>query len=171
MALRGIMQSDPEQALSDHREDADRHRTRRRSRTARCSSSARAAARGRATSSPNVAKGNANPDLQLRAIRYLGIMGGADNRQVLADVYKSSPDVGGEARDPAQLHGRRRPGAAARGRRRPRPTPELRGEAVQQLGVMHAGAELNELYQTETSVEVKKRDPAGDVRRRRSPTS
>ena len=39
-----------------------------------------------------VAKGNANPDLQLRAIRYIGIMGGADNRQILADVYKSSND-------------------------------------------------------------------------------
>jgi HEAT repeat protein len=36
-------------------------------------------------------------------------------------------------------------------------TPELRGEAVQQLGVMHAGAELNDLYQTESSADVKKR--------------
>ena len=39
-----------------------------------------------------VAKGNANPDLQLRAIRYIGIMGGPDNRQILADVYKTSND-------------------------------------------------------------------------------
>src|SRR6185503_13799719 len=30
---------------------------------------------------------------QPRAIRYLGIMGGAENRQVLADVYRGSSDV------------------------------------------------------------------------------
>src|SRR5207247_10476848 len=34
---------------------------------------------------------------------------------------------------------------------------ERRGEAVQQLGVMGAHAELAELYTTETSVDVKKR--------------
>ena len=34
--------------------------------------------------------------------------------------------------------------------------PELRREAVRQLGVMGAQAELAELYQTETSVEAKK---------------
>ena len=39
-----------------------------------------------------VARGSANPDLQLRAIRYIGIMGGQDNRQILSDVYKSSND-------------------------------------------------------------------------------
>ena len=37
-----------------------------------------------------VASGNANPDLQLRAIRYIGIMGGAgqppDSRRRLQDV-------------------------------------------------------------------------------------
>jgi HEAT repeat protein len=38
-----------------------------------------------------VAKGG-NPDLQLRAIKYLGIMGGNDNRQILADVYRASND-------------------------------------------------------------------------------
>jgi HEAT repeat protein len=32
----------------------------------------------------------------------------------------------------------------------------LRGEAVRQLGVMHGSAELAQLYQTETSLEVKK---------------
>jgi HEAT repeat protein len=40
----------------------------------------------------NVAKGAVNPDLQLRAIRYLGIMGGADNGQILEDAYRSTSD-------------------------------------------------------------------------------
>ena len=104
----------------------------------------------------NVAKGNANPDLQLRAIKYLGIMNGADNRQVLADVYKSSPDVSVKRailRSFMVAGDRERLLSVAK----TESSVELRGEAVQQLGVMGAGAELNELYQAETSVEVKKR--------------
>jgi tetratricopeptide (TPR) repeat protein len=104
----------------------------------------------------NIAKGNANPDLQLRAIKYLGIMNGADNRQVLADVYKSSPDVSVKRailRSFMVAGDRERLLAVAK----TESAPELRGEAVQQLGVMNAGAELNELYRTETTVEVKKR--------------
>ena len=34
---------------------------------------------------------------------------------------------------------------------------DLRAEAIQQLGIMHAGAELSELYQSETSGDLKKR--------------
>ena len=44
--------------------------------------------------------------------------------------------------------------------------PELRAEAVQQLGVMGAHEELWQLYQKESSVDVKKRIIRGDVRRR-----
>ena len=104
----------------------------------------------------NVAKGASNPDLQLRAIKYLGIMGGNDNRQILADVYRASSDSAVKrsiirsfmvSGDRARLLG------LAKGET----VPELRGEAVQQLGVMGAHTELAELYSTETSVDVKKR--------------
>jgi HEAT repeat protein len=104
----------------------------------------------------NVAKGGANPDLQLRAIHYLGIMGGNDNRQILADVYRASNDSAVKrsiirsfmvAGDRTRLLGLAKSETA----------PELRGEAVQQLGVMGAHTELAELYSTETSVDVKKR--------------
>ena len=40
----------------------------------------------------NIAKGGANPDLQLRAIRYLGAINGAGNDQILEDAYRSSSD-------------------------------------------------------------------------------
>ena len=36
-------------------------------------------------------------------------------------------------------------------------SPDLRGEAIQQLGAMRASAELTELYQTEQSADMKKR--------------
>ena len=40
----------------------------------------------------NTAKNNANPDLQRTAIRYLGMMGGADGRDALSGIYRSATD-------------------------------------------------------------------------------
>jgi tetratricopeptide (TPR) repeat protein len=155
MALRGIMDSDPEQAfpiIEKMLSGANSPKVKDRALFV-LSQSRGARARDIIAS---VAKGNTNPDLQLKAIRYLGIMSGTENRQLLADVYKSSPD-------PAVRRGILRSFMIAGDRERllsvakTETSPELRGEAVQQLGVMHAGAELNDLYQTESSPEVKKR--------------
>ena len=155
LALRGIMQSDPEQAypiIEKMLTGANSPKVKDRALFV-LSQSRGARARDIIA---NVAKGNANPDLQLKAIQYLGIMNGPDNRQLLADVYKSSPDPAVKKRilrsfmvagDKERLLAVAKTETAA----------ELRGEAVQQLGVMHAGAELNELYQSESSADVKKR--------------
>jgi HEAT repeat protein len=102
-----------------------------------------------------VAKGNANPDLQLRAIRYIGIMGGQDNRQILADVYKTSNDAAVKRsilRSFMTSGDKDRLFAAAKSET----DASLRGEAIRQLGVMHASSELAQLYQSESSVEIKK---------------
>ena len=40
------------------------------------------------------AKNNANPDQQRTAIRYLGMMGGAEDREVLAGIYRTATDMG-----------------------------------------------------------------------------
>jgi tetratricopeptide (TPR) repeat protein len=155
MALRGMMDLDPEQAYPIIEKIlAGPNSPKVKDRALFVLSQGRGA-RARDMIA-NVAKGNANPDLQLRAIKYLGIMSGADNRQVLADVYKSSPDVSVKRailRSFMVANDRERLLAVAK----TESSVELRGEAVQQLGVMGAGAELNDLYQTETSVEVKKR--------------
>jgi tetratricopeptide (TPR) repeat protein len=155
MALRGIMQSDPEQAypiIEKMLAGANSPKVKDRALFVLSQSQG---ARARDIIA-NVAKGNANPDQQLRAIRYLGIMNGMDNRQVLADVYKSSPDVAVKRailRSFMVAGDRERLLSVAK----TESAPELRGEAVQQLGVMNAGAELNALYQAEPSVDVKKR--------------
>jgi HEAT repeat protein len=97
-----------------------------------------------------------NPDLQLRAIRYLGAMGGPENRQILDEVYRTSTDSAIKRailRSLTAAGGRARLLALAKSES----SPELRGEAIQQLGIVHAGAELSELYQSESSVDVKKR--------------
>jgi len=41
----------------------------------------------------DTAKSGSNPDVQLRAVRYLGMMRTTDNRQVLGDVYKNTSDT------------------------------------------------------------------------------
>jgi HEAT repeat protein len=103
----------------------------------------------------NVAKGTSLPDLQERAIQYLGVHGGSENRALLAEIYASSSDVGVKRRvlRAFMVAGAKdRVMAAATGEQ----NPELRQEAVRQLGVMGAHAELAQLYQKESSVEVKK---------------
>jgi HEAT repeat protein len=104
----------------------------------------------------NVAKGNDLPDLQIRAIRYLGVHGDAENRALLSEIYAASNDIDIKRRvlRAFMVAGEKdRLMAAATGEK----VPELRAEAVQQLGVIGAHAELAQLYQKETSVDVKRR--------------
>lgn len=96
-----------------------------------------------------------NPDLQRRAIDYLGVHGSTENRIVLAEVYRTSPDVDVKRRvlRAYMVSGdRARVLEAATAER----NDDLRGEAVRQLGVMNAHDELWQLYQKETSVPVKR---------------
>ena len=102
-----------------------------------------------------VARGNANPDLQLRAIRYVGIMGGPENRQILSDVYKTSNDPAVKRsilRSFMTAGDKDRLFAAAKSET----DASLRTEAIRQLGVMHASSELAQLYTSEATVEQKK---------------
>lgn len=101
------------------------------------------------------ARGHFNPDLQLRALRYLGQFKGEENRQVLAEIYASTSDVEvkrrilrsfRDAKDVEHLR------EAARGEQ----DPKLRAYAARRLGRLRAGDELRQLYQRETSNEVKK---------------
>jgi HEAT repeat protein len=95
-----------------------------------------------------------NPDLQMKAIHYLSIMGSKENRQILSDVYASSND-GNVKR--AVLHGFMISGdrehllQAAKSEK----DPALRMEAIHQLGISGGQSELAQLYQGESSVEVK----------------
>lgn len=96
-----------------------------------------------------------NPDLQRRAIDYLGMHGSTENRVVLAEVYRTSPDVDVKRR---VLRAYMVSGDRARvlEAATAEPNDELRGEAVRQLGVMNAHDELWQLYQKEPSVTVKR---------------
>jgi HEAT repeat protein len=154
MALRGIMQSDPEQALPVIEKMLTGTNSPKVKDRALFVLSQSHSAKAREIIA-GVAKGNANPDLQLRAIRYIGIMGGQDNRQILADVYKSSNDAAVKRsilRSFMTSGDKDRLFAAAKSET----DASLRGEAIRQLGVMHASSELSQLYTAESSVEIKK---------------
>ena len=104
----------------------------------------------------NIAKGNSTPELQSRAIEYLGVHGGTREPRGAGRDLRVDDRRRREAPDPARVHGRRARRIALLTAAQSEQNPELRGEAVQQLGVMGAHEELWQLYQKETAVDVKK---------------
>jgi hypothetical protein len=100
----------------------------------------------------NMAKGTTNPDLQMKAVHYLGVMGA---QKELGEVYAAASDV--EVKR-AVLHGLMVAGAhdqllaAAKGEK----NPDLRRDAIHWLGTMGADPELWQMYQSEQSPELKR---------------
>jgi len=155
MALRGIMNSDPERGMPIIEQMLKGNNPAKVKDRALFVLSQSNSPRARDII-VTMAKDGSNPELQLRAIHYLGIMGGSGNREALDQVYRSSSDVGVKraiirsfmvANDKTRVLGLAKSESDA----------ALRGEAIQQLGVMGAHSELEQLYSTETSVDNKKR--------------
>ena len=154
MAMRGVMQADPERGVPMIEKLLSGTSSIKIKEQALFLLTQSRSSRAREIIS-NVAKGGSNPDLQLRAIRYVGMMGGTESRQILDDAYRSTPDPAVKRtiiRSFMTSNDRARLLALAKTEK----DQALRGEAARQLGNMRAGAELSELYQSEQSVEVKK---------------
>ena len=112
------------------------------------------------------ARGAAYPELQLKAVEYLGIGGGDENVRTLDEIYRSAsrPEVK-EAVINAYLISQQRGRLLAIARDGKDP---LRGHAINTLGAIKADQELRQLYQSETSPEVRAKaldamGVAGDV--------
>lgn len=101
-----------------------------------------------------LARSSQDPDIRVRAIRYLGLFGGQENRQVLVEIYGANTD---ERARREVLHAFMVAGDRARLTElaRTEPNPELRKEAIHQLGVAGGRKELWQLYQQESSADVK----------------
>lgn len=101
-----------------------------------------------------VAKGSLNPDLQLIALRNLGAFGGAENRQLLGEVYSSTNDV---AVKKQILQGFMASGERDRmiSVAKSESNVELRKEAIRYLGAMGAANELATMYASEQSTDVR----------------
>ena len=155
LALRGLQQSDPEAALPVIEKMLNGSSSVRVKDRALFLVSQSRSTRGRALIL-GFAKGNGNPDLQLRAIRYIGQMSGPEASQALDEVYRATSEerVKREIiRALGNANARERLLALAKGET----SADLRGDAVRQLGNMNAGTELEQLYRGETSAEVKQR--------------
>src|SRR4029079_8065720 len=87
----------------------------------------------------NIGKGRANPVLQLKAIRYFGVMDSPSNDQILDEGYRSYSDAAVKRAiiRSFMVSGNRTRLAAIAGDTNS--SPALRGEAVQQLGVLRGG--------------------------------
>ncbi len=103
----------------------------------------------------DVARGNSSPELQRKAIQYLGVFGGPANRKVLSEVYSSTTD---NALRKQILNSFMVSGDKARvlEAARTEKDPALRSNAVRLLGVMGGTTELGQMYTTATSAEEKK---------------
>ncbi len=102
-----------------------------------------------------IAGGQSNPDLQRKAVEYLGIFGGGEAKKTLADVYAKTGD---ESVKRAILRSYMISGdkddlfAAAKSEK----DEGLRREAIRQLGLVHGINELQQLYQKESSTSVRR---------------
>jgi hypothetical protein len=92
LALRGIMRSDPERALPMIEKFLGGSGSVRARENALFVLSQSRLPKAREIIS-GIARGGANPDLQLRAIRYLGAIGGPESRQALEAVYGGANDA------------------------------------------------------------------------------
>ena len=157
LALRGIMQSDPEKGLPIiEKMLAGGGTPRVRDRALFVLAQSRSA-RARDIIA-NTAKNNSNPELQTRAIRYIGMMRSGDNNELLAGIYRSSPDASvkraiiqsyftsGNADKIGELA-------------RTEKDSDLRRIAIRNLGMM------NRAGVSDTLVAIYKSDSSSDVRR------
>jgi HEAT repeats/Tetratricopeptide repeat len=102
-----------------------------------------------------IAKGQNNPDMQRKAVEYLGIFGGAKSRALLAEIYASSSDdsvkravlrsymISGDKQDLFN---------AAKNEK----NDGLKREAIRELGISGGQAELQQLYQSEPSTDIRR---------------
>lgn len=102
------------------------------------------------------ARNGSNPDLQLRAVEYLGAFRAKDSQQTLAEIYNSTSDVSIKR---AVLRGHMMSKSSEHlvAVAKSEPNAELRREAIDLLGSMQTPNELAQLYAAESTFEWKDR--------------
>lgn len=103
----------------------------------------------------DIARNSSNQDLQMKAIRYMGMMGNQASRSELASVYSSSSDprVKRAILEAFMLSGSK---DFLFNAAKTEKDPELRRDAIKRLAMSGGEAQLWELYQSENSTENKK---------------
>ena len=155
LALNGLVHSDPERAVPVLRKVLESSAAPKEKERALFVLAQSGSPQGREII-VQIARGQGNPDLQRKAIQYLGLFGGTQARQIMAEVYASpSTDTSVRrailrsymlAKDKEHLV------QAAKSEK----DDGLKREAIRQLGLMRAENELQQLYRPENSPEVRR---------------
>ena len=153
LALNGIMQSDPERAIplvENQLKSSSSPRIKKNALFVLAQSSnpkAQAAIE-------QIARGGANPDLQVRAISYLSERRRTNAGQLLSEIYAASNDMQVK-RAVLQAYVSNRDKDRLLAAVKNEKAPELRGVAINYLGSVQGNPELWQLYAGETTVEGK----------------
>jgi len=155
LALRGIMDSDPDRAIPILGKRLESGSATPKEKSQALFILAQSGSPQAREILGKIARGQSNPELQSKAIQYLAIFGGAESRKTLAEVYASTSDasikrailraymIGGD---------RERLFEAAKNEK----DDEVKREAIRQLGLVHAQNELQQLYRTDNSPAVRR---------------
>jgi hypothetical protein len=102
-----------------------------------------------------IARGGANPDLQLKAVSYMNERRSPTNPQILSEIYASTNDVAVKRAILQSYAGMRDKDRLLQAAKTEK-TPELREAAISYLAGNSGNPELWQLYQTETTSEGKR---------------
>lgn len=101
------------------------------------------------------AKGAGNPDLQLKAVEYLGMNRGGENSALLSEIYRGNTDPAVRRRVLRAYMTSREKDKLFEAAKTEQ-DPELRREAIHFLGALRAEQELLQLYSTESKPELRR---------------
>jgi HEAT repeat protein len=155
MALSGLMNADPSRALPLIKQILDSASSSDKVRDRALFVLAQSGSPEARQTLVAMARSDANPDLQARAIQNLGLFGGHESRQSLIEIYSTSQNM--QARKAvlgALMLSGDRSGLAEVARKET--SPELRREAINQLGVSGGRDELWQMYQQEKDDDTKR---------------
>src|SRR6266853_413039 len=155
LAIRGLMNSDPERAMPLLGKVLENGSASPKEKSQALFVLAQSGSPQAREILGKIARGQSNPELQSKAIQYLAMFGGTESRKVLAEAYASTSDpaikrsilraymIGGD---------RERLFEAAKNEK----DDEVKREAIRQLGLVHAQSELQQLYRTDNSPAVRR---------------
>src|ERR1035437_9655564 len=101
-----------------------------------------------------IARGGANPDLQLKAVSYMNERRSPNNPQILAEIYASTNDVAVKRAILQSYAGMRDKDRLLQAAKTEK-NAELRQAAIGALSGLNGTSELWQLYQAETTTEGK----------------
>jgi len=101
------------------------------------------------------AKSGGNPDVQLKAVEYLGVFNTKENLQALSEIYASAGDPAVKrAVLRGYLFGKDKDHLLATAKSES--NAELRQEAIRDLGALGAHVELAQMYPSETNADIRR---------------